>query len=56
MARTALACVAVLVVGVIWFVFDVVVDRGEAIVVAAVMALIALVLLVAFPFRIHSDA
>jgi hypothetical protein len=56
MARTALAFVAVLVVGVIWFVFDVVVSRGEAIVVSAVMAVAAIVLLVFFPLKIHSDA
>jgi hypothetical protein len=56
MARTALACVAMLVVGVIWFVFDLVVSRGAAVGVAAVMALLALLLLVAYPLRIHSDA
>jgi len=56
MARMALACVALLVVGVIWFVFDLVVSRSAAIGVAALMALVALVLLVAFPLRIHADA
>ena len=56
MARTALACVAVLVIGTIWFIFDLVVSRSAAIGVAAVMALIALLLLVAFPLRIHADA
>lgn len=56
MARTALAFVALLVVGVIWFVFDVVVDRGAAIAAAAAMAGLAMLLLVAFPFRVHADA
>jgi hypothetical protein len=56
MARTALAFVALLVVGVTWFVFDVVVDRGPALAVAAVMAILAVLLLVASPLRIHADA
>ena len=53
MARTALACVALLVVGVIWFIFDLVLSRGAAIGVSALMALLALVLLVAYPLRVH---
>ncbi len=56
MARTALACVALLVVGVIWFIFDLVVYRGAAVGVAAVMAVLALLLLVAYPLRVHADA
>jgi hypothetical protein len=56
MARAALALVALLVVGVTWFVFDVVTDRGAAVAVAAAMATISLVLLLVFPLRAHVDA
>jgi hypothetical protein len=54
-ARFALACVAALVVGVIGFIFDVVVDRGTALVVAAVMAVVASLLLVVLPHRLVDD-
>jgi hypothetical protein len=54
-ARLALAFVAVLVVGVTGFIFDVVVDRPTALVVAAATALLAGLLLVLLPQRIHHE-
>lgn len=56
MARTALAFVATLVVGVIWFVFDLAVGRGAAVAVTGAMAVVVVLLLVLLPLRVHSDA
>ncbi len=55
MARTALAFVATLVIGVIWFVFDLAVDRGAALAVTAAMAVIVVLLLVLVPLQAHRD-
>jgi hypothetical protein len=49
MAQLALGCVALLVVGITMFIFDVVVDRPTAAVVGAAMAVVAVVLLVVVP-------
>jgi uncharacterized membrane protein len=55
-ARMALAFVALLVVGSVWFILDIVVDRSAALVVAAAMALVAGLMLVVLPLRVHADA
>ncbi len=55
MARTALAFVATLVIGVIWFVFDLAVDRGAALAVTAAMAVVVVLLLVLVPLQAHRD-
>ncbi len=55
-ARMALVFVALLVVGSVWFILDLVVDRGAAMAGAAAMACIAILLLVALPLRVHADA
>ena len=52
-ARTALAAVALLVVGVTGFIFDVVLDRTAAVVAAAAMTLVAVLLLLLLPLRVR---
>jgi hypothetical protein len=56
LARTALAFVAALVVGVMGFIFDIVVDRQSAVAVAAAMAVVATLLLGLLPRRLVGDA
>jgi hypothetical protein len=48
----ALGAVALLVLGITWFIFDVVVDRPWAMVVAGAMAVLLVVLLVVVPRRL----
>jgi len=52
LAQAALGFVALLVVGITAFIFDVVVDRTGALIVGALMAVVALLLLVALPHRL----
>jgi hypothetical protein len=52
LAQAALGFVALLVVGITAFIFDVVVDRTGALIVGALMAVVALLLLVALPYRL----
>lgn len=52
LARAALAFVALLVVGITGFIFDVVDDRATALVMAGVMAAVALLLLLVLPYRL----
>lgn len=54
LAQAALGCVALLVVGITTFIFDIVVDRVTALVVGGAMAVVALVLLLALPHRLVS--
>jgi hypothetical protein len=54
--RIALACLALLVVGSVFFIFDLVLDRPVALVVAGVLALVAILLLVVLPPRVHANA
>jgi hypothetical protein len=52
LAQAALGFVALLVVGITAFIFDVVVDRTGALIVGALMAAVAILLLVALPHRL----
>jgi hypothetical protein len=54
-ARLALALVALLVVGSVWFILDVVADRAAAAVVAAAVAVLAVLLLVVLPPRVDAN-
>lgn len=55
LAQAALFCVALLLIGTTGFIFEVVVDRTTALVVAAVMALVTGLLLVLLPHRLVDD-
>jgi hypothetical protein len=56
LAQAALTGVALLVIGITGFIFDVVVDRTIALFVAGGMAVVALLLLVALPHRLVGRA
>lgn len=51
-----LACIAVLVTGIVMFIFDVVVGRGAALAASAAMAVLLVGLLVALPWRLVERA
>ena len=51
----ALTTLGMLIVGIIFFTFDVVVDRGTAYVAAGAMAVIVVVLLLALPVRLSAE-
>jgi hypothetical protein len=54
LAASALATLALLIVGIIFFTFDVVIDRTSAYVAAAAMAAVVTLLLLALPLRLAS--
>lgn len=49
----ALVCVGLLITGMTWFIFDVVIGHPEALVAAGAMAVVALGLLLAVPHRLQ---
>ena len=54
LVATALTTIGTLIVGIVFFTFDVVVDRTTACVVAGVMATVVVSLLLALPLRLSA--
>jgi hypothetical protein len=55
LVAAALTTIAMLIVGIIFFTFDMVVDRTAAYVVAGAMAVVVVTLLLALPLRLSRD-